>query len=69
MKYVPYVCAVAGFLLIIGTAGSADFYDECRAAADCVAGEPMSFARMITQSLIGIVMMGFGIFTIVERQD
>lgn len=49
-----------GFLLIAGTAGSSDFYEECRAAADCVAGEPMSLLQIILQSVSGLLMLAFG---------
>lgn len=49
-----------GLLLIAGTAGSSDFYEECRAAADCVAGEPMSLLQIILQSVSGLLMLAFG---------
>ena len=49
-----------GLLLIAGTAGSSDFYEECRAAADCVAGEPMSLLQIILQSVGGLLMLAFG---------
>ena len=67
MKYAPYIAIAVGFILLVGTAGSIDFYDECRAAADCVAGEPMSYVQMLVQSLIGIVLFGIGVFSLVER--
>jgi len=51
---------LGGFFLIIGTAGSSDFYEECRAAADCVAGEPMSGLQMTLQSIGGLILMAAG---------
>lgn len=69
MKYVPYICIAVGFLLLAGLAGSSDYYEQCRAAADCAAGEPMSYARMLIQGLIGIVTFGTGVLMIVERDQ
>lgn len=60
MKFAGYVIAVIGFILIAGVAGSSDFYEECRAAADCVAGEPMSTLRIALQSIGGLIIIGFG---------
>ena len=48
---------LVGFLILAGTAGSSDFYEECRAAADCVAGEPMGLGQMILQSLLGLALL------------
>ena len=61
MKIVYTIACVIGFLLIAGTAGSSDFYDECKAAADCVAGEPMSTTRMVLQMLAGLAFGMFGV--------
>ena len=66
MKALGYTMAIGGFILIIGTAGSADFYEECRAAADCVAGEPMSTMQMVLQSIAGLIFMGTGIKIIAD---
>lgn len=49
-----------GLLIMAGTAGSSDFYDECLAAADCVAGEPMSLVQMTLQSLLGLALFALG---------
>jgi hypothetical protein len=57
MKIFAAVLGLAGFMIIIGTAGSSDFYEECRAAADCVAGEPMSTFQMTAQLLGGLAML------------
>ena len=51
MKYVPYVSAVAGFLLIMS-----------------VADDAMSYTQMLVQSLIGIAMLGMGVFMITDRK-
>lgn len=60
MKILGGIVFGLGFLLIAGTAGSSDFYEECRAAADCVAGEPMSLLQMILQCVGGVILLGIG---------
>ena len=60
MKVIGYIAALVGFFMIIGTAGSDEFYYECRAAADCVAGEPQSAVSMFLQVVAGVVLMGVG---------
>lgn len=67
MKNLGCTIAVAGFIIIVGTAGNADFYEECRRAADCVAGEPMSTLQMTLQSLAGLVMMAIGVKMITSK--
>lgn len=49
-----------GLLIMAGTAGNSDYYDECLAAADCVAGEPMSLLQMTLQSLLGLALFVAG---------
>lgn len=61
MKILGYIAAVVGFLLIIGAAGGSDFYEECRAAADCVAGPAPSMFQIFAQVLGGFVLGGFGL--------
>ena len=56
-----YVLIIGGILLMAGAAGVSDFYDQCKAAADCVAGDPPSTLRIILQSLAGLVMMFIGV--------
>lgn len=51
---------ILGLLIMAGTAGSSDYYDECLAAADCVAGEPMSLVQMTLQSLLGLALFALG---------
>lgn len=57
MKILGYIAVIVGFLMIAGIAGSSDFYEECRAAADCVAGEPMSLLKEIALFLGGLILM------------
>lgn len=61
MKVIGYIAAVVGFLLVIGAVGSSDFYEECRAAADCVAGSAPSMLQICAQVLGGLVLGGFGL--------
>lgn len=56
-----YVLVVGGLFLVAGAAGSQDFYEECRAAADCVAGNPPSFLLTIIQMVVGLVLMVTGV--------
>jgi hypothetical protein len=55
-----YILLVAGFLLVAGTVGTEDFYLECRAAADCVAGDPPSTVAFGIQMIVGFLMMLVG---------
>jgi hypothetical protein len=52
-----YVLLIAGLLLVAGALGAEDFYLECRAAADCVAGDPPSAVAFGLQMIIGFLMM------------
>lgn len=63
MKNIGYIAALVGFFMIIGTAGSDDFYWECRAAADCVAGDPISPLQFTLQVVAGILLTVWGVFT------
>ena len=64
MKYVLFV---GGLFLVASAAGSQDFYEECRAAADCVAGNPPSFLLTIIEMVAGLVLMAMGVaMTLVE---
>jgi hypothetical protein len=62
MKTFSAIVAAVGFLVLIGTAGADDFYHECLAAADCVAGEPMSGTELTLKMLLGVVLFAAGIF-------
>ena len=64
-----YVLLFAGFLLVAGTVGSDDFYMECRAAADCVAGDPPSAVAFGFQMIIGFLMMLGGCFLVLKGDD
>jgi hypothetical protein len=63
MKILGYVVSVIGFLVLIGAAGNSDFYEECRAAADCVVqGPPPSLLQTFLQAFAGLVIMLGGSF-------
>jgi hypothetical protein len=62
MKTIGYITAIVGFLLIIGTVGNSDYYDQCKAAADCVAGEPQSAVSVFLHLVAGVVLMAIGSF-------
>ena len=61
MKIVGGISFGIGILILAGTTGAADYYDQCRLAADCVAGEPMSDFRLTIQMLTGLVIMSIGV--------
>jgi hypothetical protein len=61
-----YVLMIAGLVLIAGAAGSSDFYDQCKAAADCVAGDPPSTLGIIGQSLLGMFLLWIGVSKVLE---
>jgi hypothetical protein len=64
-----YVFVLIGFLLIAGAVGNQDFYEECRAAADCVAGDPPSLISTVLMVLIGFALMAAGISVILAKED
>jgi len=64
-----YVLLLAGFLLVAGAVGSDDFYMECRAAADCVAGDPPSAVAFGFQMIIGFLMMLCGGFMVLKDDE
>jgi hypothetical protein len=64
-----YVLLIVGFLLVAGTVGSDDFYMECRAAADCVAGDPPSAVAFGFQMIIGFLMMFGGGFMVLKGDE
>ena len=51
---------IAGFLLIVGAVGAQDFWLECYAAADCVAGAPVPLAQTIGLCLLGAALIVWG---------
>jgi hypothetical protein len=61
-----YILLLAGFLLVAGTIGAEDFYIECRAAADCVAGDPPSAVAFGVGIIIGFLMMLTGGFAVLK---
>lgn len=66
IKTLGYVMALGGFVLIIAAAGSSDFYEECRLAADCVAGEPQTTFEMVAQAISGLILMAIGVKIIID---
>jgi|694.fasta_scaffold91299_5 hypothetical protein len=69
MKIFGSIVFGLGFLLVTGTAGASDFYEECLAAADCVAGAPMSDLRMMLQLLAGVATMVTGICLLSKNSE
>ena len=70
MKIFGGIALGLGFLIIAGTAGASDFYEQCRAAADCVAGPaPMSDLEMTARLVIGLIMMVTGICMITKNTE
>lgn len=59
---------VLGLLIMAGTAGSSDFHDECLAAADCVAGEPMSVLQITLQSVLGLMLFIAGSLSFINKE-
>jgi hypothetical protein len=58
-----------GLFLIAGAAGGQDFYDECKAAADCVAGDPPSMFLTIVQCIVGMITMFIGVSGMLKEND
>lgn len=67
MKYA--LIFALGLFVIAGAAGGQDFYDECRAAADCVAGDPPSMFLTIVQCLTGVAAMFIGVVGMIKEND
>ena len=61
MKIFGYGLLVLGFFLIAGAVGAQDFYDECKRAADCVAGAEPSGLVMFSKFIIGLGLMAIGV--------
>ena len=56
-----------GILVLASVAGASDFYEECRAAADCVAGEEPSTFWAVIKSFIGLMLMGLGVLVLTSE--
>lgn len=67
--FVSALLAAVGFILIAGAAGTSDFYEECRAAADCVAGEEPSFVVQMIQAVIGLTLMAIGVKRLAQDEE
>lgn len=61
MKTFGSILIFVGFFAIMGVAGNSDFYEECRAAADCVAGDPPDMFVGFLVGMLGAIAMGFGV--------
>jgi len=64
-----YVLLIGGLLLVAGTVGAEDFYIECRAAADCVAGDPPSAVALGVKVVVGLLMMLTGGFMVLKDDE
>ena len=62
-----YVLMIGGLLLVAGAVGAEDFYLECRAAADCVAGDPPSAVAFGVKIIVGFLMMLGGGFMVLNE--
>lgn len=61
MKFIGIALAIFGFLLIASAPGAQDFYEQCKAAADCVAGDPPGAISIIAKVVGGMVIAWLGI--------
>lgn len=52
---------IIGMMLVFGSVGNHDFYDECLKAADCVAGDPPSLLATVLIAGVGLLFMGWGV--------
>jgi len=59
---------IIGLFLLFGMVGNYDFYDECLAAADCVAQEP-SMTTSVLLAIIGLAMMFWGVVDMNAREN
>lgn len=64
-----YIFVLIGFLLLAGATGNQDFYEECRAAADCVAGDPPSLMETVFLSFVGFIFMFIGAVLIYAKEE
>lgn len=68
MKVLSAVLSVVGLFLIAGAAGSQDFYEECRIAVDCVAGDPPTIVGTIVMIFVGLILMLVGVVGLIELE-
>ena len=69
MKLFAGITFGLGILLIAGVAGTSDFYEECRAAADCVAGEAPSAFWQFIKGAAGVALMGLGVLATFAEEN
>ena len=58
---------VVGLFIVIGTVGAIEFWDVCYAAADCVAGKPMSMTELAIKLVLGFTLMWFGVNKMIRQ--
>lgn len=58
-----------GFMLLAGSVGRHDFWEECLAAADCVAGDPPSMIVTMVLSVIGLLSMAAGVILLNSEDE
>ena len=61
MKLFNLLLVGFGFFAVLSTVGASDFYDVCRAAADCVAGEPMNIGEILFRCSLGVALISWGV--------
>lgn len=61
MKIFNMLLVGVGFFALLGTVGASDFYEECRTAADCVAGPPISLSEILVRCSIGVALICWGV--------
>ena len=69
MKTDGLLFTLFGILFLAGVAGNSDFYEECRAAADCVAGDSPSTFWQIVMSLFGLILLGLGVLVLISEEN
>ena len=58
---------VGGLFIVIGTVGAIESWDVCYAAADCVAGKPMSMTELAIKLVLGFTLMWFGVNKMIRQ--
>jgi multisubunit Na+/H+ antiporter MnhG subunit len=59
---------VIGLFMLFGMVGNYDFYDECLAAADCVAQAPSTTTSIIL-AVVGLGLMFWGVNDMNTREN
>jgi hypothetical protein len=69
MKTFGTVASFAGLLILASIVGSFDYYDECRAAVDCVAGEEPSILWALVKGIVALILMFVGVSAIISSEE